>query len=311
MMSRLRLAAPAVCLALTCLLAACGGGTSKVEPFEPTRLVAFGDETSLLTSDGRRYGINGLKTVNEQQVLDCTVNPVWVQSLANALKLQLAECNPDNKAVSAFLRAQLGAKVADLKTQIDQYLAGGGGFGTTTLVTVLVGMHDIHELYTQFPTQSENQLRAAAATRGRALADQINRIANANGRVIVLTVPSLGLSPFGITEKATKTDTDRVALLNNLTDEFNRGLRLQLINDGRLIGLALADETVDQVARFGGLANTTQAACTTALPDCSTATLVTDATATTWMWADSMRFGAAVQNQLSNLAVTRLDRLPF
>lgn len=308
---KLRLASLA---ALTCLLAACGGGTSKVDPFEPTRMVAFGDEISLLTSDGRRYGINGFKTVNEQQVPDCAANPIWVQSLAGALALQLAECNPDNKTVSAFLRAQVGAKVADVKTQIDQYLATGGGLNSKTLATVLVGMHDIQELYAQFPTQSETQLRATAAARGRALADQVNRIANANGRVIVLTVPSLGLTPFGITEKANNPGTDRVALLNALTEEFNRGLRLQLINDGRLIGLALADETVEQLALFpasASVTNTTQAACTTALPNCSTSTLVTDATATGWMWADSTRPSPAVQGLLTSLAINRLDRLPF
>lgn len=308
MISRLHLAAAA---ALTCVLAACGGGSSTVDPFEPTLMVAFGDENSLLTSDGRRYGINGLKEVNSQQVLDCAANEIWTQAVAKAVGLVLAECNPDAKPVTAQLRAQVGSKVADVATQIDQYLAGGGTLNATTLVTILVGQYDIRELYLQFPTQTETQLRAAAGARGRALADQVNRIANASGRVLVLTLPSLGLTPYGLAEKAAHTDTDRAALMDALTDEFNRGLRLQLINDGRLIGLALADESLVQATRLLGLANITQAACAVALPDCSTATLVTDATATTWLWADSLRPSPAFQNLLGTVAVNRLSRLPF
>jgi hypothetical protein len=308
MISRLRLAAAA---ALTCVLAACGGGSSTVDPFKPTQMVAFGDENSLLTSDGRRYGINGLKEVNSQQVLDCAANEIWTQAVAKAVGLVLAECNPDAKPVTAQLRAQVGSKVADVGTQIDQYLAGGGALNATTLVTILAGQYDIRELYLQFPTQTETQLRAAAGARGRALADQVNRIANASGRVLVLTLPSLGLTPYGLAEKAAHTDTDRAALMDALTDEFNRGLRLQLINDGRLIGLALADESLVQATRLLGLANITQAACAVALPDCSTATLVTDATATTWLWADSLRPSPAFQNLLGTVAVNRLSRLPF
>lgn len=311
MIPRLRHAAAA---ALTCVLAACGGGTTQVDPFEPTQMVAFGDEASLLTSDGRRYGVNGLKTVNEQQVLDCTLNPIWVQTLASLYGLVLGECNPDGKPVTARLRGALGAKVADVRTQIDQHLAGGGGLNSTTLATIFVGTHDILELYGQFPTQTEVQLRAAAAARGRQLADQVNRIANANGRVLVLTVPSVGLTPYALTEKANNTDTNRAALMTALTEEFNRGLRLNLINDGRLIGLVLIDEQVELLATFAssfGFTEVTKPACATALPNCTTATLVTDATASTWMWADNLRYGTVVQTQIGNLTATRLSQLPF
>lgn len=312
MTSRLRQAAAA---ALLCLLAACGGGESQVEPFEPRRLLAFGDELSMLTPvTGKRYGINGVKTVNELPVHDCTANPIWVQQVANAYGLVLAECNPDNATVTARLYGQLGAKVSDLRQQIDQHLATGGSVGPRDLITLMAGTHDILDLYLQYPAQNEVQLRAAAAARGRQMAEQANRLANANGRVIIATIPNVGLTPFALTEKANNAGVDRAALIRGLSEEFNRALRLNLINDGRLIGLVLVDETVDLIATFPsgfGLANSTQAACGVALPDCATNTLVSEATSATWMWADSLRPGPVIHTQMGNLALERVSRLPF
>jgi hypothetical protein len=46
----------AAAIAATALLASCGGG--QVEPFSPTRVLAFGDELSTIEADGRRYSIN-------------------------------------------------------------------------------------------------------------------------------------------------------------------------------------------------------------------------------------------------------------
>ena len=299
--------------AVLALLAACGGGGTQVDPFEPRRLLAFGDENSLLTPNGKRYGVNALKTENGQQVLDCEANPIWLQTLANNFGFVLAACNQSNRTVNSTIYAQLGSKVADVRGQIDQHLTSST-FNSRDLVTLFAGLHDILELYTQFPALAEPQLLAAAGARGKALADQANRIANANGRVIVLTLPGIGITPFGLTEKATRPDTDRALLLRNLTNEFNRQLRLNLINDGRLIGLVLADEQVDSMAEFPAaysLVNATRAACTVALPDCTSATLAPDATATGWLWADQLHLGPVGHQFIGNAAATRAARNPF
>ena len=52
---------------------------------------------------------------------------------------------------------------------------------------------DIIELYRQFPAQSRDSLINEAKARGKLLADQANRVANANGRVIVATIFDVGL----------------------------------------------------------------------------------------------------------------------
>lgn len=294
-------------------LAACGGGKGQIEPFAPTRLISFGDEQSLLTADGKRYSVNALKSGTTTGEVDCAGNPIWVQSLTSQFGLVLAQCNPENKPVTAFLRGSVGAKVADVKAQIDQQLASGS-VGPKDLLLVNVGFYDVLEAYQQFPTRSEGELIGLLQQRGRDLAQQVNRLANANGRVVVLTVIDAGLTPAGLNEKATKTDTDRAALLTRLTNAFNVAMRLALIEDGRLIGLVLADEAITTAVRFPGAfgyTDVTQGACNVALPNCTTATLRSEVGTNVWLWADSLRLGAAGQSLVGNAALTRAVNNPF
>lgn len=303
----------ALAAAAFALLAACGGGGSQVDPFEPKRLIVFGDEHSLLTPDGRNYSVNGQKLQAGQTVVDCEANPIWVQTVAKGFGLVLAACNPSAKVVNSQVYAQPGATVTRLRAQIDQHFTGGG-VNSRDLITVFAGAHDILELYAQFPAQTAAQLRAQAGERGRELAEQANRLARANGRVLVLTIPSIGLTPFAHIEKAARNDTDRQELLKGLSEEFNRQLRLNLINDGRLIGLVLADELADGFVRFpnsAGLADVRQAVCAATLPDCSASTLVVNGDAKTWMWADELRFGVQLHAQIGTSALTRASRNPF
>ena len=65
-------------LATLTLLASCGGG-DRVGTFIPGRLIAFGDETSVITPDGRKHTVNAVDTAG---ALDCACNPNWVQYLS-------------------------------------------------------------------------------------------------------------------------------------------------------------------------------------------------------------------------------------
>lgn len=291
-------------------LVACGGGTSQIEPFAPGRLVVFGDELSALTSDGRKYMVNVL----EEGSLDCATQPIWVQSLASIYSFVFAECNPDNVVEpKAVMRAAAGARTVDVVTQIDTQLAARG-VDSNTLATVLVGANDILDLYGSFPDEPRATLLQQARTRGAATATQVNRLVSAGARVIVSTVPDMGLTPFALAEKAANSDIDRAALLSDLTTEFNAGMRTTVLNDGRSVGLVLADEMVQAMVRSPasfGLGNVTEAACAAALPNCTTATLVTGADPSTWLWADSLRLAYNAQNRLSTLAISRARNNPF
>ena len=302
-------------VAASALIAGCGGGTSQIEPFSPTRVIAFGDESSVILQSGRKYTINALNA--DTKLVDCRLNQVWTQALATGFNMVFPQCNTDFVALpQGVMYAAAGDKVADVQAKIDTHLSTDH-FSTKDLVPIMVGVNDILELYRQFPAQGRESLIDEAKARGRLLADQANRIANANGRVLIATIFDVGLTPFGQNEKLQQTDVDRAALLSDLTTAFNVAMRLNLINDGRMIGLVLVDESVQQIARFPsafGYSNVTQSACRAdiAPQNCTTDTLVIDATnPAQWLWAGDTLLSAAGQQYIANLALGRARNNPF
>lgn len=305
----LRRAALAAGVMLT--LAACGGGSGQVQPFEPTRIIAMGDQTSLLETDGRKHSVNAL--VSGGAALDCATHPIWVQLVADVFDLKFPQCPGSNTAPTGVMLAANGAKAADIEAQVNTVAAS---FTEDDLVTMLVGANDIFELYAQFPTRSEADLGAELRARGRLWGQQINRVAQAGPAVLVSTVPDVGKTPFAIAEEAA--NAGRAALLTRLTDQYNAGMRLEIINDGRLIGLVFGDLEVQNIVRFQGsfgFANVTKAVCLASapLPTCTTQTLVADtgASATTWLWADDRHLSPGGHNRLGIVAATRARNNPF
>jgi outer membrane lipase/esterase len=306
----------AAVLAVGALLGACGGGTSQFEPFVPEQYVAFGDDTSVIRVDGRRHTVNPLTT---DGAVDCAGQPIWVQAVANQFAFAFQECNPNNATTfKAQMRAVAGAKVDDLAAQIDSQLAAGG-FAAKSLVTVMLGANDVLELYASYPQRSEGDLIAELQARGVRLAAQVNRLVDLGARVIVATAPDIGLSPFALQQKAAFTDTDRSALISRMTAALNGRLRVNILNDGRFVGLVLADEAVQTIVKVPSafaVVNATAAACSVATPDCTTQTLVTTAegtaaTSATWLWADDLHLAYGGQARLGTLAVSRAIGNPF
>lgn len=297
--------------ALAALVGACGGNTSQSEPFVAQRYFAFGDETSALTANGRRHGVNGLTASG---TFDCTLNPLWTQQLASLYGFVFAECNPTAVAApQARMYAAAGAKVADVAAQVQAQVTAGG-FRDRDIASVLAGANDVLELYAQYPGRSEGALLEDARSRGQQLGSVVNRLVELGAKVIVSTAPDMGLSPYALAQRAAFTDTDRAALLSRLTSAFNEQLGVRLLLDGRYVGLVQADLQVQVINRSPasfGLGNVTNAVCTAALPDCTTATLVAGADPTLYLWADDRRLGPGGQAQLAALAVARAQRNPF
>jgi hypothetical protein len=325
------------------LLTACGGGTSVVNAFHPSRLVVFGDENSAMSTDGHHYSINA----QTNGVFDCGLNPVWTQVLASSYGFVFKECNPTAVAApQALMQAKAGAKVADLGAQF----ATVTGLGTGDLVTVMMGANDIIEVYeTHFGagktwTAAEETAASDELTaRGEAVAVQVMALMDRGAKVVVVTVPDLGLSPYAITEKnlATHTDHDRAALLSALSFAFNARLRVAIdprLYDGRDYALVLGDETVQVMAvapsSFGltnvdTIPDVTTAACdpakaaadgwcfrpfTPAATDtapATTGTLVTGASDTNHLWATDRWLGPVAQGRIGLLAQTRAQGNPF
>lgn len=302
-------------MAAAALVAGCGGGsTEQIDPFNPSRVIAFGDESGTILQSGKKYTINGLDASTNQ--IDCKQNQVWSQALASGFNMVYSQCNTDFVALpQGIMYAFAGAKVADVRDKIDQHLAGDR-FGPKDLVAIMVGVNDILELYRQFPAQSRDALINEAKARGKLLAEQVNRIANANGRVLIATVFDVGLTPFGLREREQQTDIDRGLFLNDLTEAFNVSMRLNVLNDGRLVGLLLVDETIQQIARYPtafGFTDVTTPACRAniAPQDCTTSTLLAEASVTTWLWAGDTLLGPAAQTRIAALALGRARQNPF
>lgn len=330
-----RRAALGAAMAAAALLASCGGGT-QVQPFNATRVIVFGDESSVLNSDGSKYSVNAVVMDNTTTpptattVLDCASNPLWVQTLAGNFGLVFPQCNPAAVVSPASrIYAANGARVADLAAQIDQQISNGG-FTETDLVTVLAGANDIVDQFNQYPGVGESQLAANAEQAGIALAAQVNRLAALGAKVLISTIPDMGITPFAGDRSAGSTNANP-GVLTRLSVRFNDALLANILNDGRKIGLIQLDEYVQAVdrARAAGstaaFVNTTLPACLTSapLPTCTTQTLGTDAAAIpapaavsnanalTWLWADALHLSAGGQSSLGSLAVTRARNNPF
>ncbi|MBK9682431.1 MAG: esterase [Betaproteobacteria bacterium] len=300
-------------LAVAALVAACGGSTSQYEPFIAQRVFAFGDETSVLTGspagNGLKYSINGLDSEGN---VDCRLNVTWVQSVASLYGFVPAECNPNGLEPKAYIFAEAGATVDDVTRQVARAaLQVDNQFGDKDLATMLAGANDVLELYARYPAESRDALLNEARSRGRQLALAVNALVKLGARVVVSDLPSLGLTPFARKERALHTDTDRAALLTDLTTAFNEQLGVNILLDGRYIGLVQADLQFRAIADNPGSLNVTEGACTVAVPLCSTATLVPGATAFTHLWADDTRMSGFGQSQLATLAIDRASRNPF
>lgn len=297
------------------LLLACGGG-EPIERFVPRRLIVLGDETSVLEPNGAKYSVNALAADNV--TLDCKANPLWVQILANFFGLTFGQCPNAGAPITALMFAAADATVASIPAQIDAV----GGFVEKDLVTLLAGANDILAEYALVAAGTRNEAEAAAVLRGagEALAGQVNRIANSGGKVLISTVPDLGLTPFALAEETAS--AGRAALLSRLTLGFNDNLRNRIINDGRRIGLLLIDETVQAVVRTpasAGLLNVKDAVCIAGLPrtGCTTLTLVAapapaaSATAGNYLWANDRLFSSSGHSLLGSQAVSRAAGNPF
>jgi outer membrane lipase/esterase len=309
------------------LLASCGGG-DQVEPFAPTRILAFGDDLSAIEVDGRKYSINAFRITDattsppteSTTELDCTRNPLWIQTVATQFGLAFDRCLGTATAATGQVLAQVGDKVADLARQT--LSVQGDALGEKDLALVMIGMNDILEIYAQYPAVGRDVLLDQARVRGRVLGNFVNQLATTGPAVVVLTVPDIGKSPFALAQNVSTGDATRAALITEVVETFNNSMSVRLINDGRLIGLVYADVEIQNMVASPssyGLVNVVLPAClpTAPLPGCTTSTLVgatpvsAAATSTTWLWADSLRLSPAGQSRLGALAESRARNNPF
>jgi len=284
-------------------LVSCGG--SQIEPFQPNQIILLGDENTVLAADGRHYSMNG----TDNGVFDCNLLPTWTQQLVANFGRSLDRCRASGTNGPGITRGAPGAKAADLPGQIDAQLAAGA-VTNKDLFVLMIGLNDIIECY-ETPA-SCNSPGTTLADRGTLVAHQVNRVIDAGGRVLVSTVHDVGLTPYARAKDAL--NSGEAAKLTQMTDAFNARVRVDILQDGRFVGLVLADDQSRAMAKAPaafGLGNVTDPACAVAPPDCTTSTLVSGATSATHLWADDRHFGPVMQNQVALSAETRARNNPF
>ena len=315
-------------IALAAMLASCGGGTSNgLVAFVPARILAFGDQSSVITVDARKYTINALNADGSGAV-DCTKNPIWMQVLATSYGKGFPQCPlaSEGAAPASRILAKAGATGGgagelDLARQITRQMelpvADGGGIGSNDMVTVLVGVNDIVAAYDSWERGeiSEAQTVTIAEQAGVSIATQVNRIADAGGKVIISTVPDVSVTPYGRSKGAAG-----MARLSYLTARVNGKLLVTIDNDGRKIGLIELNPYLISVVGNPAAylyVNVKDAAC---LPsdvlNCTTATLQTNPDGTSagsynWLWASELQLSPGGHAQLGNLASSRAHNQPF
>lgn len=290
------------------LLTACGGGTGQIETFKPGRILVFGDEHSAFTADGRKYSVNGLKT---DGTVDCELNPLWVQSVATGFGLRFAQCQGTATEALASTDAVPGATVAGVRSQID---ARASSLVSKDLVLMMAGLHDVVQIYeARVAGDTDEQLLQRARERGLLMAEQVNRLVGLGARVIVATMPDVGLTPWALAKGEAE-----ARLLTQMSLAFNGRLRVTILNDGRFVGLVLTDELLQSAATIPsvyGLVNWTEGVCAASapLPACTTAadSLVSGAIESGYLWADSKFFGSTLHRQMGLIAADRASRNPF
>jgi len=308
----------AACVLALASLASCGGGTYQVQAFQPSRILSFGDESSLLLPDGRKYSINGVDSTTH--LVDCSLAPLWIQTLAASFGMVYPECNP--QAVSspaAHSYALLGADVDSAITQVSAFQSSDS-FTPGDLVTLLIGVNDVLEVYNESANTDQTAVLAEMHSRGLATANLVNQIAATGAKVLIVTIPDMGTSPFAATENE-RGDFDRAGLLSNMSNEFNRTLRANIVNDGSKIGLVLMDDYTYAAGRrpssYGFVAANVAGCLDTApLPGCSLDTIRADyngvvTTASNYMWADATHLGSVAQYAMGTQATTRAHSNPF
>jgi lysophospholipase L1-like esterase len=311
---RARRAATLAATAALAALVSCGGG-EQVQKFQPGRVLAFGDEMSVIDPDGAKYTVNFVSdaTATPPLTRDCVQNSIGVQGLANAYGLPFPQCPGASTNTPSRILAVAGAKVADVSGQVDNFLLTDTFHGND-LVMIMAGSNDLLAILDRTLTGglSVDQAAAEAEQAGTNLANVVNRVATLGAKVLISTIPDLSLSPDG-------RDPAKNATLHRISMRYNAKLRTGLINDGHMIGLVLFDENVQAIVN-GNTYNTTDPACDDAhladLRTCTTQTLRTLADGTTanvatWLWADGTHVGPAGHSSLGQLAFARASNNPF
>ena len=155
---------------------------------------------------GAKYTVNALE---EDGTISCDTYPLWIQVVARdfGMRFETDPCLEADEVPRGRIFATPGAKVADVATQVDAFLATASP-ASVQLALMWAGGNDILELYAQYPAQTESALADQASARGRALAALANLVGLSGHPVVIVTCARHGAVADGACSAGT--DAQRV-----------------------------------------------------------------------------------------------------
>lgn len=233
-------------MALACatLLAACGGG-NIVDPFQPTRMVVFGDGFAALGTGNDRYTIN-----------DGSTN-IWTLQLASRYGLAasaVVSAATGNARVTATTGATGAGATPTVATQVSNFLTTGGGPLSGDMIVINAGTADIVAEAANSSTARTNIMQA-----GTAMGTLVQDLVRAGAKRVVVVGPyNLGVSPWA-------TATGQTSTLQGYSIDFNNALLIAISSlDNRQVQFVNLAQYFQQAAvspSSFGLSNSIDLAC--------------------------------------------------
>lgn len=291
----------AALVASAVLLGACGGGTTTVEPFVPSRAIALGDGVADVGQAG-----GAVYSVNDGS------NTTWVQEVAFnyglGLKAQAAGGQGwarGNARIALKPDAVGSSTNLTLNEQFDAFLAGNS-LATGDIIMLSGGTSDllVQAGSVQAGTISSAQGVANAQAAGRALGELARRIAATGGKHVVVTgLYDLGRSPYAVS-------AGLGAFLSAATGAFNEALLINMVDLGANVLYVDApyqyNLLLNQPSNYGYV-NATTAACTTPTAlTCTASTIAAGIDYNTYLFADDRYLTPSAQRSFGSSAYNRM-----
>ncbi len=298
--------------AASALLSACGSSTVD-SAITPTRIVAFGDGLSDVGQTGARYTVN-----------DGGIN-IWAAQFASNYGRSLSAVaaggtgyarghariseQPDASAVSTSL---------NISQQIDAFLAADA-LASNDMAVMNGGISDIISQMADVTAgrQTPDQMVANATAAGRAMAAQARRLTASGGRyVVVVGTYDLGRSPWAAR-------INQVDLLSRASSAFNSALLVGTVDLGNsvlYIDAAYYFNLLIHSPSNYNLDNSRDPVCTSVDAGngigtgsgqvnsflCTPSTLLPNADASRYAFADGVYFSPAAHRLFGNYAYDRV-----
>lgn len=282
--------------------------------------------TMVSTGTGTQGGTSGVSLKRTSDIVyRCESSYLWNQMVAhNFGKGFQSKCSRET-AAGAETYAAPGAKVSNLQTQVSDSMARGE-LRDGVLVTIMIGQNDIKDIYDQVQQSlmSDSTAQQLLASRGATAANIVKSVLNTGAKVVLALTPDLGQSPLAAATG------ENASLLTQYTRKFNDALKFGMgstaAQDGRHFALVETDLFTNPITRSNAYVHGT-AVCNMAgtftRPDgttvdsgdadysdrvqyCTSKTLVTDGSITTYIWADNLRYAPAGHGLIGSTASTRV-----